>query len=128
MIFPKACFFFFQVVFMKIHWKEVLRDDRRACKYSWHPTPVPQDTRQAVVLCSRTSVTLLVGFFFYHKHLLNITQNNVYLFISVLKVCALLWDRMFVLQKWAAAKALAVSSKHWEAFASQSVLSLFQYH
>lgn len=35
----------------------------------------------------------------------------------------LLWGRMFVFQKRAAAKALAVSSKHQEAFASQSVLS-----
>lgn len=54
-----------------------------------HGKPTPchesQDVGQAVILCSSPSVPLLIFFLFYPKHLSNITQNNVYLFIPVLK-------------------------------------------
>lgn len=66
---------------MNIHWKNIPRDKTRVCKYWWHPMPChgSQDVSRAVVQCSWTSVSLLIGFFFYHKHH---TEQCVFVYFS----------------------------------------------
>lgn len=108
--------------------EKTAKETREKFAHTQIPTPCheSQDVGQAVIPCSRAPGPLLIFFLSYPKHLPNIPQNNVYCLFQFWKTI-LLWGRMFVFQKRAAAKALACFFKTPRSICI-TICAQFQYH